>query len=122
MPAPIVTPAPVAVMGTAPVDDTEPAVAGPKPTVQQLLDFKESSVKFKMVDLMATLRDSRHEGWVLAAYPDPKTSEPLIGAGFTLDLPERLHPQTDPLNSQAFIEPSSAQLWRTGGPGAATPG
>ena len=64
---------------------------------------------------MNTLRDSRHEGWVLAAYPDPKTSRPLIGAGFSLDVEERDHPQSDPLNPYTFIEPSSAQLWQAAG-------
>jgi hypothetical protein len=82
---------------------------------QQLLDFKDSDVKFDLRDLMDTLRDRRHEGWVLAAYPDPKTSRPLIGAGFTLDLPAREHPQRDPLNTHAFIEPSSAELWQAAG-------
>ena len=64
---------------------------------------------------MSLLRDRRHEGWVLAAYPDPKTSRPLIGAGFSLDLPERQHIQTDPLNPHAFVEPSSAELWQAAG-------
>jgi hypothetical protein len=85
------------------------------PTVQQLLDFKDSDVKFDLRDLMDVLRDRRHEGWVLAAYPDPKTSRPLIGAGFTLDLPAREHLQRDPLNPHTFIEPSSAELWRAAG-------
>jgi hypothetical protein len=52
---------------------------------------------------------------VLAAYPDPKTGHPLIGAGFTLDLPAREHPQPDPLNPHPFLEPSSADLWRASG-------
>lgn len=85
------------------------------PAVQQLLDFKDSDVKFDLSNLMEVLRDHRHEGWVLAAYPDPKTSRPLIGAGFSLDLPERDHPQRDPLNPHSFIEPSSAQLWQAAG-------
>ena len=85
------------------------------PAVQQLLDFKDSDVKFDLRDLMDVLRDRRHEGWVLAAYPDPKTSRPLIGAGFTLDLPEREHLQRDPLNPHTFIEPSSAELWQAAG-------
>jgi hypothetical protein len=102
----------------------EPAVPGPEatpepspvaPAVQQLLDFKDSDVKFDLQDLMEILRDRRHEGWVLAAYPDPKTSRPLIGAGFTLDLPEREHLQHDPLNPHTFIEPSSAELWQAAG-------
>jgi hypothetical protein len=52
---------------------------------------------------------------VLAAYPDPKTHRPLIGAGFSLDLPAREHPQRDPLNPHSFIEPSSAELWQAAG-------
>lgn len=72
-------------------------------------------MKFSLPDLMDILRDHRHEGWVLAAYPDPKTSRPLIGAGFSLDLPERAHPQTDPQNPHLFVEPSSAQLWQAAG-------
>lgn len=85
------------------------------PGVQQLLAFKDSDVKFHLSDLMEILRDRRHEGWVLAAYPDPKTGRPLIGAGFSLDLPERQHPQNDPLNPHPFVEPSSAQLWQAAG-------
>ena len=94
---------------------SSPETSPAKPTVQQLLDFKDSDVKFDLRDLMDTLRDRRHEGWVLAAYPDPKTSRPLIGAGFTLDLPEREHPQRDPLNAHPFVEPSSAELWQAAG-------
>jgi hypothetical protein len=51
----------------------------------------------------------------LAAYPDPKTGHPLIGAGFSLDLPAREHPQSDPDNPHPFIEPSSAELWQAAG-------
>ncbi|QNI32447.1 hypothetical protein H7849_26350 [Alloacidobacterium dinghuense] len=82
---------------------------------QLLLDFKDSDIKFSLQTLMDTLRDTRHEGWVLAAYPDPKTSRPLIGAGFGLDVPATEHPQLDPLNPHPFIEPSSAQLWQAAG-------
>ena len=64
---------------------------------------------------MKTLRDSKHEGWVLAAYPDPKTSRPLIGAGFSLDVMETEHTQHDPNNPRQFLEPSSAQLWQAAG-------
>ena len=64
---------------------------------------------------MKTLRDSRHEGWVLAAYPDPRTSRPLIGAGFSLDVEAREHIQSDPLNPHTFLEPSAAQLWQAAG-------
>ena len=85
------------------------------PPLQPLLDFKDSDIKFNLQTLMYTLRDNRHEGWVLAAYPDPKTSRPLIGAGFSLDLPAREHPQSDPLNPNQFLEPSSAQLWEAAG-------
>ncbi len=83
--------------------------------MQHLLSFKDTDVKFAVSDLMEILRDRRHEGWVLAAYPDPKTSHPLIGAGFSLDLPSRDHPQSDPLNPNQFIEPSSDELWRAAG-------
>lgn len=83
--------------------------------MQPLLDFRDSDIKFNLGELMSNLRDTRHEGWVLAAYPDPKTSRPLIGAGFSLDVAEREHPQTDPLNPNLFLEPSSAQLWQAAG-------
>lgn len=91
------------------------AAPGLSPDVQALLSFKPADVKFDVDDLMDILRDKRHEGWVLAAYPDPKTAQPLIGAGFSLDLPERPHPQTDPLNAREFIEASSADLWQAAG-------
>ena len=85
------------------------------PAMQKLLSFKDSDVKFSVPELMSILSDRRHEGWVLAAYPDPKTSHPLIGAGFSLDLPARDHPQTDASNPKPFIEPSSDELWRASG-------
>jgi hypothetical protein len=81
----------------------------------QLLDFRDSDIKFSLANLMDILRDHRHEGWVLAAYPDPNTGRPLIGAGFSLDVPATVHPQRDPLNVHPFIEPSSAQLWQAAG-------
>jgi hypothetical protein len=83
--------------------------------VAQLRAFTDADVKFRLSDLMEILRDRRHEGWVLAAYPDPKTGQPLIGAGVSLDLPARAHPQRDPLNPHPFIEPSSAELWQAAG-------
>jgi hypothetical protein len=64
---------------------------------------------------MALLRDRNHEGWVLAAYPDPNTGLPLIGAGFSLNLDATGHPQDDPLNPDPFFEPSSAELWQAAG-------
>ena len=82
---------------------------------QTLFNFKDSDIKFNLQSLMNTLRDQRHEGWVLAAYPDPNTHRPLIGAGFSLDVPAREHPQTDPQNPHPFLEPSSAQLWQAAG-------
>jgi len=85
------------------------------PAVETLLSFKRSDVRFDVDHLMDILRDKRHEGWVLAAYPDPKTAQPLIGAGFSLDLPAREHPQRDPLNAHPFLEPSSAELWQAAG-------
>ena len=89
-----------------------PRVASP---LAPLVNFRESSIKFNLQTLMNTLRDNRHEGWVLAAYPDPKTSRPLVGAGFSLDLEAREHQQRDPLNATPFLEPSSAQLWQAAG-------
>jgi hypothetical protein len=85
------------------------------PAPEQLFDFRDSDIKFNLRSLMSILRDNRHEGWVLAAYPDPKTSRPLIGAGFSLDVPARDHPQLDPLNPHPFLESSSAQLWQAAG-------
>ena len=82
---------------------------------QALLDFKDSDIKFRLTSLMEILRDHQHEGWVLAAYPDPNTRRPLIGAGFSLDVQEAEHPQLDPLNPHPFVEPSSAQLWQAAG-------
>lgn len=106
-PAPSVAPAPQ----TTSTSQLLPVPA----SIQPLVDFRTSDIKFSVGDLMDLLRDRRHEGWVLAAYPDPKTGRPLIGAGVSLDLPERQHPQTDPLNPHAFVEPSSAQLWQAAG-------
>ena len=82
---------------------------------QALLEFRDSDIKFDLRGLMETLRDHQHEGWVLAAYPDPNTRRPLIGAGFSLDVQAADHPQTDPLNPHPFVEPSSAQLWQAAG-------
>jgi GH24 family phage-related lysozyme (muramidase) len=107
--APQTAPQPVSTPQLAPV--VEPAAQPVRP----LLSFQPSDVKFDLNDLMDILRDRRHEGWVLTAYPDPKTGRPLIGAGFSLDLPEREHPQSDPLNPHPFVEPSSAQLWQAAG-------
>lgn len=97
---------------TAALSYITPRVTGP---LDPLVNFNNASIKFNLQTLMATLRDNRHEGWVLAAYPDPKTSRPLIGAGFSLDLPAREHPQQNPLNPNIFLEPSSAQLWEAAG-------
>jgi hypothetical protein len=102
-----------------PVDDPTrllpvPATGIPA-SLDPLFELTNSDVKFQLPALMATLSDRKHEGWVLFAYPDPKTAQPLIGAGFTLDLPARAHPQGNPLNSHQFLEPSSAQLWQAAG-------
>lgn len=80
-----------------------------------LFDITDSDVKFRLASLMTTLRDPTHESWVLAAYPDPKTSRPLIGAGFSLDVPASEHLQSDALNPYTFLEPSSAELWEAAG-------
>ena len=100
---------------------TQTAVAAPTPIVarsaalRMMEEFKDTDVKFDMNELVDILRDRRHEGWVLAAYPDPRTAQPLIGAGFSLDLPEREHPQLDANNPHPFLEPSSADLWQAAG-------
>lgn len=120
---PTAAPAATSPVAAIPVaETTSSAVSAPVaestavPTaIQPLLAFRDSEVKFRLADLMDLLRDRRHEGWVLAAYPDPKTGRPLIGAGFSLDLPEREHAQTDPMNRHAFVEPSSAELWQAAG-------
>lgn len=83
--------------------------------LEPFFQLSNSDIKFSFARMTETLRDKKHEGWVLAAYPDPKTSRPLIGAGFTLDLPAREHSQTDPLNPNSFLEPSSEQLWQAAG-------
>ena len=87
----------------------------PRDGAQVLLDFKDNDVKFSLASMMDILRDHRHEGWVLAAYPDPNTGRPLIGAGFSLDVQATPHPQRDPLNPHPFVEPSSAELWQAAG-------
>jgi len=96
-------------------DQVAAAAFDGSPAVRMISDFRDSGVKFDLNKLVDILRDRRHEGWVLAAYPDPRTTQPLIGAGFSLDLPEREHPQTDSLNPHPFLEPSSADLWRAAG-------
>jgi hypothetical protein len=112
-------PAPPAATKNVPRNKLEPSLSSDAPEAplapQPLFDFKDSDIKFKLQNLMSMLRDSKHESWVLAAYPDPKTSRPLIGAGFSLDVEEREHPQLDPLNPHTFLEPSSAQLWQAAG-------
>lgn len=113
VPVPAQTPAePPAAVTPVPQPAPSPALS---PDVQRLLAFKPSDVKFDIDEMMDLLRDKRHEGWVLTAYPDPKTGQPLIGAGFSLDLPARPHLQTDPLNPNQFLEPSSAELWQAAG-------
>jgi hypothetical protein len=100
------------------VSSDAPAIQVPvtmSPAVQLLGSFQPTDIKFDIEDLIDVLRDRRHEGWVLAAYPDPKTGRPLIGAGFSLDLPAREHPQHDLLNPHPFLEPSSAELWSAAG-------
>ena len=103
--APCVTRQPSAQMERAPVQSAGGSSVGPAilplenalpsrtpatPEVpcgpQPLFAVRDADVKFRLETLMSMLRDSRHESWVLAAYPDPKTSRPLIGAGFSLDV------------------------------------
>jgi hypothetical protein len=92
-----------------------PENPAPLDGAQVLLDFKDSDIKFSLPSMMEVLRDHRHEGWVLAAYPDPNTGRPLIGAGFSLDVQGTEHPQRDSLNPHPFVEPSSAELWQAAG-------
>lgn len=113
--APAPDPAPVQSPSPTPSIPAATSAAAIPTAIAPLLGFRDSEIKFSLPDLMSLLRDRRHEGWVLAAYPDPKTGRPLIGAGFSLDLPERQHAQTDPLNPHAFVEPSSAELWQAAG-------
>jgi hypothetical protein len=98
-----------------PLAAQNPTVPAPLDSLQPLLDVKDTDIKFSLPSLMEILRDHQHEGWVLAAYPDPNTGRPLIGAGFSLDVPATEHPQRDPLNPHPFVEPSSAQLWQAAG-------
>ncbi len=114
-PAPASSAAPIQAPAEPPATAVPAPQSAPSPSVQRLLAFKASDVKFGIDEMMDVLRDKRHEGWVLTAYPDPKTGQPLIGAGFSLDLPARPHPQTDPLNPNQFLEPSSAELWQAAG-------
>src|SRR5579864_303259 len=103
-----------ALPGVAPDAPAIP-VASTKPSVQMMESFTQADVKFDVDLLMNLLRDRNHEGWVLAAYPDPKTGQPLIGAGVSIDLPAREHLQRDPLNRNPFLEPASAELWQAAG-------
>jgi hypothetical protein len=81
-----------------------------------LFPVSDTDVKFRIDDLMQTLRDNKHESWALAAYPDPKTALPLIGAGFSLGIAEpRSHPQADSANPNRFLEPSSRDIWTAAG-------
>jgi len=89
--------------------------AGIPAGLEPFFELSDSDIKFSFSRLTEILRDKKHEGWVLAAYPDPKTSDPLIGAGFTLSLPARTHVQSDPLNPYQFLEPASEQLWQAAG-------
>jgi hypothetical protein len=107
---------PAAPASTAQTSVTAPTpIVTPSPALRIMEEFKDTDVKFDMNELVDILRDRRHEGWVLAAYPDPRTAQPLIGAGFSLDLPEREHPQVDANNPHPFLEPSSADLWQAAG-------
>jgi hypothetical protein len=99
--------------GQNPPAATAPAATAPAKEPSLAIDV--SGAKFSLDSLMRILKDNRHEGWALAAYPDPKTSRPLIGAGFSLDVEASEHLQSDPLNPHQFLEPSSAQLWQAAG-------
>jgi hypothetical protein len=109
------TPAPASAFLLPGQSITSPSAPVSQDGIQQLLNFSDSDIKFKLNSLMDILRDHQHEGWVLAAYPDPNTRRPLIGAGFSLDVQAADHPQLDPLNPHPFVEPSSAELWQAAG-------
>ena len=99
----------------SPADAPAIPVPSATPALQMLQSFKDSDIKFDVDHLMRLLRDRNHEGWVLSAYPDPKTGQPLIGAGVSIDLPAREHLQLDPQNPNQFVEPASADLWQAAG-------
>lgn len=82
---------------------------------EPLSDLNKLGIKFDLDSLMSILRDSRHENWVLSAYPDPQTGRPLIGAGFSLDVNARRHIQRNLFNAHEFGELSSAQIWLAAG-------
>lgn len=105
--------APVAAGQAAPSVAEVPAQQ--MPSLQPFLEFRNADIKFNLQSLMYVLRDRNHEDWVLAAYPDPNTELPLIGAGFSLNVAATEHLQWDPLNPNQFLEPSSAQLWQAAG-------
>ena len=105
----------VAPFPALPNSDLSFSIPVPASALLTLLEFKTSDIKFKLDTLMKILRDPKHESWVLAAYPDPKTNRPLIGAGFSLDVKASVHLQRNPLNPHQFVEPSAAQLWQAAG-------
>ena len=82
--------------GIVVLDRQGPSAAPAQSPLQPLLDFQDSDIKFSLRSLMDILRDHQHEGWVLAAYPDPNTHRPLIGAGFSLDVQATVHPKPIP--------------------------
>jgi len=92
-----------------------PEFSLPSQGLSDVFDVKDSDIKFQLEELMDILRDTRHESWVLAAYPDPKTNRPLIGAGFNLEVRATQHVQRNPFNAYQFVEPSTAQLWQAAG-------
>jgi GH24 family phage-related lysozyme (muramidase) len=116
-PAPLIVPAAPKAPATALAADALLPLppSGVPAGLEPFFELSHSDIKFSFAYLTEILRDKKHEGWVLAAYPDPKTSDPLIGAGFTLSLQAREHLQSDPLNPNQFLEPSSEQLWQAAG-------
>ncbi len=67
-----ITPATPVQVAVQAVSAAPPAI----PAVRMIEDFRSSDVKFDVNELVDILRDRRHEGWVLAAYPDPRTGQP----------------------------------------------
>ena len=96
-------------LATAPVAQSAqvPSEAAVSPTVRMIANFRDwtsSSMSMRWWIFCAT-GGTKAGCWRLIPTQDRTAA---IGAGFSLDLPEREHTQTDPLNPHQFLEPSSA--------------
>ena len=77
------------------------AAAPTRAVVAAAPGFPDTDIQFNLQSLMSVLRDRNHEGWVLAAYPDPNTGLPLIGAGFSLNVAASEPPAVRPAQPQS---------------------